>query len=135
MLMNSRGRPPFWGCMLMNSRGGPPILRGCPPLGTIFMDLAVHVVDIWNFLLCTCYYPIQSLGKFQFRIRASLCVNKCTNEFMNSYIVNSPARHKIYLFELFWHLSISLSQHGRFECVNAWMNGWMNLYIFNGSSC
>ena len=23
MLMNSRGRPPFVGCMLMNSRGGP----------------------------------------------------------------------------------------------------------------
>ena len=38
MLMNSRGGPPFLGCMLMNSRGGPPILRGGPPLGTISMD-------------------------------------------------------------------------------------------------
>ena len=34
MLMNSRGGPPFWGCLLMNSRGG-------LPLGTISMDLAV----------------------------------------------------------------------------------------------
>ena len=39
--MNSRGGPPFWGCMLMNSRGGPPILRGGPPLGTISMDQTV----------------------------------------------------------------------------------------------
>ena len=42
MVMNSRGGPPFLGCMLMNSRGGPPILRGSPPLGTISMDHTVH---------------------------------------------------------------------------------------------
>ena len=42
-LMNSRGGPPFLGCMLMNSRGGPPILRGGPPLGTISMDQTVSV--------------------------------------------------------------------------------------------
>ena len=29
--------------MLMNYKGGPPILRGGPPLGTIFMDLAVLI--------------------------------------------------------------------------------------------
>ena len=41
MLMNSRGEPPFLGCMLMNSRGRSPILRGDPPLGTISMDQTV----------------------------------------------------------------------------------------------
>ena len=40
-LMNSRGGPPFLGCMLMNSRGGLPILRGGPPLETISMDQTV----------------------------------------------------------------------------------------------
>ena len=39
MLMNSRGEPPLW---LMNSRGGPPILKGGLPLGTISID---HTVD------------------------------------------------------------------------------------------
>ena len=28
MLINTRDRPPFWGCMLMNFRGRPPIQRG-----------------------------------------------------------------------------------------------------------
>ena len=46
MLMNSRGGSPFWGCILMNSGGGPLILREGPPLGTIFMDLAVEVFNI-----------------------------------------------------------------------------------------
>ena len=41
-LMNSKGGPPFLGGMLMNSRGGPPILKGGLPLGTISMD---HTVD------------------------------------------------------------------------------------------
>ena len=44
-LMNSRGGPPFLGCILMNSRGGPPILRGGPPLGTISMDQTVPAVE------------------------------------------------------------------------------------------
>ena len=48
-LMNSRGGPPFLGCMLMNSRGGPPILRGGPPLGTISMDQTVLVHSRINF--------------------------------------------------------------------------------------
>ena len=42
-LKNSRGGPPFFGCMLMNSRGGLPILRGGPPLGTISMDHTVQI--------------------------------------------------------------------------------------------
>ena len=45
-LMNSRGGPPFLGCMLMNSRGGPPILRGAPPQGTISMDQKVPVCHV-----------------------------------------------------------------------------------------
>jgi hypothetical protein len=31
VLMNSRGGPPFGGCMLMNSRGG-------PPFGGLYVD-------------------------------------------------------------------------------------------------
>ena len=42
MLMNSRGGPPFGGCMLMNSRGGPPFGEGVH-LGTISMDPVVHM--------------------------------------------------------------------------------------------
>ena len=45
MLMNSRGGPHFGGCMLMNSRGRPPIWREGPPLGTITMDLAVFSLN------------------------------------------------------------------------------------------
>ena len=74
-------------------------------------------------------------------------VHEYMNEFMNSYIVNSLARHKVYLFELFWHLSISwltvsfqiYIEHFFVSTWQVWMcecmNEWIDLYIFNGSPC
>ena len=70
------------------------------------------LATIPNTILREISIPHQSISLSQYEML----------EFMNAYIVNNPARHKVYIFELFWHLSISLSQHGRFECVNAWLN-------------
>ena len=56
MLMNSRGGPPFEGCMLIDFSGGPPILRGGPPLGTIFMDLGYVMLKFCTYLLLEMVY-------------------------------------------------------------------------------
>ena len=62
MLMNSRGGPPFGGCMLMNSRGGPPFGEGVH-LGTISMDPVV----------CLCIVPRKHLNVKNILVMLSFC--------------------------------------------------------------
>ena len=84
-LMNSRGGPPFLGCMLMDSRGGPPILRGGPPLGTISMDhtVLVHcaeaiglIIDEFSIIFIT---PVKLFANLSCTLAANTVALRCKN--------------------------------------------------------
>ena len=97
-LMNSRGGPPFLGCMLMNSRGGPPILRGGPPLGTISMDQAVYLLKIRPIFVGS----FHNFGRSDFSGKM-LISNRCIGGLMPNLIKKSltvSTVHTQYTFTL-----------------------------------